>query len=310
MITQLRLRGARTQTRRRTRRDVPAWVKPPRLPMRITKALTITAIVVIMAYPFVYVIATSFATTHGMAANGLFPTQFSLGAYRSILAGGVVTRSLLVSVGVTVVGTVLSISFTVMLAYGLTRTRDVPGAKLVLYLALFSMLFTAGIIPSYLLVKYLGLINSYWSLVLPGMISAFNLVVIRNFFMGLPAEIYDAARIDGANEWQALYRITLPLSKAVIAVIALFYAVGYWNNFFNALLYLNNTAKWPVQLVLNQYVLQGSPLSQVQSPNQPIPPAQAVQMAVTVLATAPILLLYPFAQRYFTKGVLTGAIKG
>ncbi|MBO0880959.1 MAG: carbohydrate ABC transporter permease, partial [Mycobacterium sp.] len=268
------------------------------------------AIAIVMLYPFAYVVATSFATPRAANSGTMFPTEYTLSAYRSLLSGDVVTRAMLVSVGVTGVGTILSVLFTVMTAYGLSRTRDVPGSKIALYLVLFTMLFGSGIIPQYLLVKNLGLINSYWSLILPGMVSAFNLVVIRNFFMDIPKEMLESARIDGAGELRILTAIVLPLSKAVIAVIALFYAVGYWNSFFDGLLYLNDSTKWPIQLVLEQYVLLGSPLNQLQNPNQPPPPAIAIQMAVVVLATAPILAVYPFAQRYFTKGVLTGAIKG
>ena len=295
---------------RRRRATRPPWMERASIPTRAVKFIVIAAIVVVMLYPFISVIATSFASVEAANAGGLFPTSFSLVGYRSIFSGGVVEHALLVSVGITVVGTSLSVAFTVLLAYGLTRTRDVPGSKVVLYMVLATMLFGAGIIPNYLLVKSLGLINSYWALILPVLVNAFNLVVVRNFFMEIPREMFESARIDGASELQILRRIVVPLSKAVIAVIALFYAVGYWNDFFNALLYLNDSGKWPIQLVLNQYVLQGTPLSQIQNPNQPPPPAQTVQMAVVVLATAPILVVYPFAQRYFTKGVLTGAIKG
>lgn len=293
---------------RRPRR--PGWMERPSAFTQLVKALVIGAITAVMLYPFAYVVATSFATTRAANAGSMFPTEYTLSAYRSLLSGDVVTRAMIVSIGVTGVGTILSVLFTVITAYGLSRTKDVPGSKIALYLVLFTMLFGAGIIPQYLLVKSLGLIDSYWSLILPGMVSGFNLVVIRNFFIDIPHEMLESARIDGAGEPRILVSIVLPLSKAVIAVIALFYAVGYWNSFFDALLYLNSSTKWPIQLVLNQYVLLGSPLNQLQNPNQPPPPAIAIQMAVVVLATAPILAVYPFAQRYFTKGVLTGAIKG
>ncbi|QAY71913.1 carbohydrate ABC transporter permease [Xylanimonas protaetiae] len=274
------------------------------------KALVIALIVLVMLYPFVYVIAMSFASREAQASGSAFPTSYSLDAYRSIIGGGVVTRSLVVTALVTVVGTALSMLFTTTLAYGLTRTRRVPGSRTVLVLVLCTMLFGAGIIPNYLLVRSLGMLDSYWSLVVPGLISAFNMVVVRNFFMGLPEELLESARLDGASEWRIFLQIVLPLSKAVLAVIALFYAVGYWNSFFNAMIYLNDTAKWPIQVVLNQYVVQGTALSTLQAPDQPPPPGQTIQMAVIVVATIPILLVYPFAQRYFTKGVLTGAVKG
>lgn len=284
------------------------WQQAPSPAVRMVKAVTLTVIVLVMAFPFVYVIMNSFASADA-SGLGVFPSELSLSAYRSLLSGGVVSRALLVSAGVTIIGTALSVFFTVLLAYGLTRSRVVPGGRVMFYMILLTMLFSAGIIPNFLVVKSLGLLDSYWSLILPTLISAFNLVVIRNFFMNLPRELMDAARIDGANEWQLLWRVVVPLSRAVIAVIALFYAVGYWNNFFSALLYINDSSKWPIQLVLNQYVLQGSQLDQIQNPDI-APPAMAVQMAVVVLATIPILVVYPFVQKYFSKGVLTGAIKG
>jgi ABC-type glycerol-3-phosphate transport system permease component len=182
--------------------------------------------------------------------------------------------------------------------------------RVILYLALFTMLFGAGMIPNFLLIKSLGLLDSYAAMILPGLISAFNLVVLRNFYLQLPRELIEAARIDGCNDRQIFTSIVLPLSKAVSAVIALFYAVGYWNTFFTALLYINDATKWPIQLVLNLYVVQGSPMPQIEDPNHTPPQPESVQMAVVVLAVLPILLVYPFLQKYFTKGVLTGAIKG
>jgi putative aldouronate transport system permease protein len=273
----------------------------PTLTSTVLKAVILAVTVVVMVYPLLYVIVESFTPD---------PGGFSLDAYASVLSGGIVLRAMTVSVGITVVGTLLSVVLTILLAYGLMNTSAVPGGKVILYLVLFTMLFGAGIIPNYLLVKSLGLLDSYASLILPGAISAFNMVVLRNFFQGIPRELLESARIDGANDWRILSQIVVPLSKGVIAVVALFYGVAYWNDFFNAMIYLNDTGKWPVQLVLNQYVLQGTPLTQLQNPSAPPPPAKAVQMAVVVLATLPILVVYPFLQRFFTKGVLTGAVKG
>ncbi|PMC74940.1 ABC transporter permease [Brachybacterium sp. UMB0905] len=275
------------------------------------KVLAIAIIVLLMLYPFVYVIMASMTPPGETLRFGVIPTDMTLDAYRSVLAGRIIPRALMVSIGITAVGTVLSVTFTTLLAFGLTRTREIPGSKGVLYLVLFTMLFGAGLIPNFILVKSLGLLNSYWALILPGLISAFNMLVVRNFFMQIPQELTDSARIDGASDLQVFGKIMLPLSKAVIAVVALFYAVGYWNNFFSALIYLQDTSKWPIQMVLNTYAVQGSPISNIENPNAAgsMTP-QAIQMAIVVLATVPILCVYPFAQRFFTKGVLTGAIKG
>ncbi len=304
--------ATKTVTKRTSHRTPgrPIWQEAPSGPVQALKALLIGAIAIVMLYPFIYVVAMSFADPESVSSGQLFPTAFSVDAYTSILSGGVITRALLVSAGITVVGTLLSTLFTAMLAYGLVRSRHMPGGKGILVMVLLTMLFGAGLIPNFILVRELGLLNSYWALILPVLISPFNMVVMRAFFMGLPQELLESARIDGASELRVFLQMVLPLSKAVIAVIALFYAVGYWNVFFNAMIYIHDTEKWPIQVVLNQYVVQNSDLAQVTNPDKPPPPSATVQNAVIVLATVPILCVYPFVQKYFTKGVLTGAIKG
>jgi putative aldouronate transport system permease protein len=288
-------------------------MEPPSLPVQLLKAVFLLLIAVVMIFPFVYIVAVSLSSANDILAGGLilWPKHPSLEAYRALLRGGVVARALIVSIGLVVVGTTAKMVATIMLAYGLSKP-GVPGAKFVLFLVLGSLLFSPGLIPSYLLVKNLGMINTYQSLILPGLISAFNLIILRQFFMNIPPELVEAARLDGAGDWQVLWWLVLPLSGAALAVVALFYGVDIWNSFFNAILYLNDASKWPIQLVLRQYVLQGSALASAAelNPNQPPPPAQTIQMAIVVLATVPILLVYPFLQRYFTRGVLTGAIKG
>lgn len=239
------------------------------------------------------------------------PRALSLGAYATIFANGVVVRSLVVSIGITIVGTAVSMVFTTGMAYGLS-VEGLPYRKTLLMIVLMTFLFSPGIIPLYLVVSSLHLINSYWALILPGAVSTFNLVVLRNFFMSIPQELIDSAQMDGAGYLRILLRIVLPLSKPVLAVVGLFYAVGYWDAFFNALLYLNDNSKWPIQLVLQQYVVASTPLpGDVQAlTNEVPPPVQSVQMAVVVVSLIPIMIVYPFLQRYFVKGVLSGAIKG
>ncbi|KAB8189670.1 ABC transporter permease subunit [Nonomuraea phyllanthi] len=289
----------------------PAWVEAPNPVVTTAKGVVIGLILLIMIYPLAYVILNSFASPEATTTAGLIPSEWSFSAYSTIFKGGIVQRSLIVSILVTLVGTALSLAVTATLAYALTKTRQVPGMRLALYLVLLTMLFSAGIIPNYLVVKAFGLLDSYWSLIIPVLASAFNVVVMRNFFMQLPRELFEAARMDGAGELHIFIKIVLPLSKAVLAVIGLFYAVSYWNSFFNAMLYLNDSSKWPIQLVLNSYVLQGSAMSSMNNTDMyNLPSSQSVQMAVVVMATVPILIVYPFLQKYFTKGVLTGAIKG
>jgi multiple sugar transport system permease protein/putative aldouronate transport system permease protein len=240
----------------------------------------------------------------------IIPDQVTVAAYRAIFAGGVVTRAIGVSLFITVAGTAISLTCTAMLAYALSRPRSF-GQKPLLMMVLFALLFTPGIIPSYLVVKDLGLLNSYWSLIVPTSVNAFNVIVLRAFFMRLPGALIDSARIDGASEATILRRVVLPLSKAAMAVIGLFYAVGYWNAFFNALLYINDSSKWPLQLVLQTYVVNNAEIGTGQlAPGSVLPPQQSLQMAILVVSIVPILLVYPFLQRHFAKGVLTGAVKG
>lgn len=289
----------------------PMWMEEPTIPGRIGKATALALVVLLVTFPFLVVLSTSLSSQAELTRNGgfvLVPTEPSLDAYRAVLSGGIVTRALIVSICITAVGTAVSLLATVMTAYGLSR----PGTlwhRPLLMIVLLTFLFSPGMIPSYLVVKQLGLLDTYAALILPTAIVAFNVIIIRGFFMGIPMELLDSARIDGASEWQTLTRIVLPLSKAAIAVIGLFYAVGYWNSFFNALLYLTDSQKWPIQLVLRTYVLQGSPLGEADA-GAVSAPQQAVQMAVVVIAIMPILCVYPFLQRHFAKGVMTGAVKG
>ncbi|MGC7094631.1 carbohydrate ABC transporter permease [Amycolatopsis lurida] len=280
---------------------------------KAVKAVVLTACCAVVVVPFLGIVATSLATREDVTNAGgfvLIPRSINFDAYEAILSGGVVTRAVLVSLFVTVVGTLLSLTATTLLAYGLSRRGTVLHRPFLL-LVLMPLLFTPGIIPSYLIVKSLGLLDSYWSLILPVLVNVFNVIVLRAFFMELPGEIIDSARVDGAGDGLILWRIVLPMSKAVLAVIALFYAVAYWNSFFSALLYLNDTAKWPLQLVLRTYVVNQSQLGVDQlGSGAELPPAEAVQMAILVLSIVPVLLVYPFVQRHFTKGVLIGAVKG
>lgn len=302
-----------TKTAERTPSAYPPWQEKPGRAARALKVLLLLILAVLMLFPFVYVAAVSLSSYKDVVGRGLilFPRHPTVAAYRAIFAGGIVAHALRVSIGLTLIGTAVNMLMTVTMAYGLSRP-GVPGSRIVLALVLFTLLFSAGIIPDYLLVRDLNLIDTYGSLILPGAISAFNLVILRQFFMGLPAELLESARLDGANDLWILLRITLPLSRPVLAVVALFYGVAHWNDFFRATLYLNDAHRWPIQLVLRQYVLQGSALANAVTvdPAQPPPPAQTIQMAVVVVATVPILIVYPLLQRYFTRGVLTGAIKG
>ncbi|MGW7681834.1 carbohydrate ABC transporter permease [Kribbella sp. NPDC054772] len=293
-------------------RKIVQGVPMPGWPMRVFKGFVLLVFCAVVIVPFVGVISTSVAPNKQINESGglvLFPKAVSFAAYESLFAGGVVTRALFVSIFVTIVGTLLSLTVSCLLAYALSRPTFSAGRPILL-VVLFSMLFSPGIIPLYLTVKGAGLLDSIWALIVPTMISAFNVVVLRAFFMNLPTEITESARIDGAGELKTFSYIVLPLSKAVLSVIGLFYAVAYWNAFFSALLYLNDSKLWPLQLVLRTYVINDTQLGSAELGTELLPPQASIQMAILVVSIVPILLIYPFLQRHFAKGVLTGAVKG
>lgn len=296
----------------------PVWEEPPTLVGRFGKNTLLTLVVLAVLFPLWSVLVTSLASRDTVNAAGgmvVIPREFDPAAYLTIFDGGQVARSVWISVLLTVMGTAFSLTLTVLAAYGLSR----PGSlwhRPLLFFFLLTFLIYPGMVPSYLVVTGFGLKNSLWSLILPGAITAFNLVVVRAFFQGIPGDLVDSARLDGASEFGILTRIMIPLSKAAIAVVGLYYAVNYWNAFFNALLYIDDNDKWPVQRLLQSYILLGqTPQMAGQPVNIPgvgtaIPPTLSIKMAVVMVTVVPALLVYPFVQRHFTKGVLTGAIKG
>lgn len=295
----------------------PLWARDHNRTFRIIKSLVITVATLLILLPFLNVLEISFLSTKELAeytgSLHLIPHHLTLAAYRSIFRGGIVIRAMIVSIGVTLVGTALSLMVSIGLAYALS-VSGLPGRKAMLMFVLLTFLFAPGIIPLYLTVNATGMLDTYLSLIIPTLLSTFNVVVLRNFFLNLPKELLESARMDGAGYGATLRAIILPLSKPILAVIGLFYAVSYWDAFFNALLYINTTSRWPIQLVLNTYILQGQSLpnaiAQSAQSVQVTAPTEAIQMAVLVVSMVPIIIVYPFLQKYFVKGVLTGAIKG
>lgn len=304
-----------TKPPRRSRHACIDGMARPGLPERLIKGVFLTVLCALVIVPFVGVISTSLSTPDQINRAGgfvMFPTGgIDLTAYRSIFAGGAVTQSLWVSGFITVVGTAISLALTCTLGWALSR-RGTIGNRQLLLLVLVSLLFNPGLIPTYLVVQQFGLLDSLWALIVPTSVSAFNVIVVRAFFVNLPREVFDSALVDGASEWQMFRYIGLPLSKAVIAVIGLFYGVGYWNSFFSALLYINDASKWPLQLVLRTYVVNGVELAgqDLGVAAEAMPPQTSIQMAILVVSVVPVLCVYPFIQRHFAKGVLTGAVKG
>lgn len=273
--------------------------------------IILTILAILMVIPFIYVIAASFATEADILSSPLFlfPPHPTVAAYKQIFdmtgMGAQVLRSLAVSICVTLVGTFINLLLTATMAYGLSRSNLI-GKKFVLNLVLFTMVFGGGMIPTFLLVKGLGMYDSYWALIIPGAISAYNMLIIRNFFMDLPAGLEEAASIDGCTDIGIFVKIALPLSLPALATFGLFYAVGHWNAYFDALLYLNDQKKYPFQLVLRNMVM----LSSADTTDNEELPKESLKMAVIVVGTVPILCVYPFLQKHFAAGVMVGAIKG
>lgn len=270
------------------------------------------AIAALMVIPFVYVIAASFAPEHEIITRPLFliPREFTLDAYKRIFDPGdyglTVLRSLGVSVGVTAIGTAINLFFTTTMAYGLSRS-GLKGRNFIINCVLFTMVFSGGMIPTFLVVVGLKMYDTFAALILPGAISAYNMIIVRNFFQELPAGLEEAASIDGCTDIGIFWKIALPLSLPMLATFGLFYAVGHWNNYFGALLYLESPDKYPFQLILRNVVM----LSQeTQADPEALLPQETLKMAIIVVGTVPILIVYPFLQKHFAAGVMVGAIKG
>lgn len=269
--------------------------------------------------PFIFLIAGSLtdATTYRLSGVSFLPTQWTLDSYRILLgAASRIYQAIKVTGFITIVGTFLSLAVTSALAYGLSK-KQIPGRNLLVALIFFTFLFSGGMVPFYLVVKWGGMIDTLWSLIIPFLVNPWYLFIMMKFFESLPSELEDAGRIDGCTEVGIFWRIVLPLSKPVLATIGLFYAVGRWNEWFWATIFLTNDRLLPLQLVLRGILSQ---MLQVTDPNAAVeaakmqattmPPVEVLRMAAIIVTVLPIALVYPFLQRYFVKGVMIGAIKG
>ncbi|MEK4516036.1 carbohydrate ABC transporter permease [Paenibacillus sp. FSL H8-0122] len=261
--------------------------------------------------PFLYVVAVSVTPESEVLRRGIviIPETFTFLAYKEVFISHGIGQAYKITLFRTIVGTLLNVFFTVIAAYPLSK-KYLPGRSPFLLFIVFTMMFGGGLIPTYLLVRSLGLLNSPWVLIIPQLISAFNLVIIKGFFEQLPAEIEESARVDGASELQSLWRIILPLSLPVLSTISLFYAVGHWNSYFDAIVYINDSSLMPLQVILRNILLNVATQSADSLANSGTVSTFAVQMAAVVVTTVPILIVYPFMQKHFTKGVLLGSVKG
>jgi putative aldouronate transport system permease protein len=263
--------------------------------------------------PFYSILAGSLASARENALNPLvlWPREPTLDSYRYILSTPTMPRALMVTIYITIVGTAVNIVMTVLMAWPLSHRR-IMGRSGLMFFITFTMLFSGGMIPTYIVVRGVGLLNSWAALVIPTAVNAFNLILLKNFFQEVPASLEESAKLDGANDMSILVRIVVPLSMPAIATFTLFYAVGHWNAFMNVLLYIRNSNKWTIQILLRQIVIlsQGGVGDSSMMGEAFLIPPQGVKMAAIIFSTFPILCVYPFLQKYFIKGVMAGSIKG
>ncbi len=271
--------------------------------------------VVITLVPFATIVAKSFSSSTAIESGKVFlvPVEFNTKAYTNLISDGRLVRSMGNTVIITLVGTALNILFTTTAAYALSKKRLI-GNGIIMRLMTFTMMFSGGTIPNFILVRSLGLMNTYGALWLPGLISVYNLIVMKTFFAGLPESLEEAARIDGAGDLRIFIQIILPLSFASIATIALFYAVSWWNEYFAGMIYISSSAKMPLQVQLREMIstVNSSQLTSgmTESDLKERLAKDAVQAAAMVVSIVPMLCVYPFLQKYFVKGVMVGAVKG
>lgn len=272
-------------------------------------------VMIIVLYPLVFVVSASFSDP-SLVLTGkvwLLPKGINLDAYESILKTNQIWTGYANSILYTVVGTCINLLMTILAAYPLSRP-DLPLRNGIMVFITLTMFFGGGLIPTYLLVRDLGMVNTMWALIIPGAIATYNLIVMRTYFQSsIPWELQEAAHMDGCSNWRLLVSIILPLSKPIIAVMVLFYAVGHWNAFFNALIYIREEAKYPLQLVLREILLI-SQSSQIDGGSvgmeKQILLAESIKFAVIIVSSLPVLIMYPFVQKHFVKGVMIGSLKG
>lgn len=262
-----------------------------------------------VVFPLLYVISVSLTPYPEVLKNGGFaiiPSSVTFETYAAFLKDSKIPRAYSVTIFITVVGTLVNLIVTTLMAYPLSK-KNMPLRNPLLMLIVFTMLFGGGIIPTYLIVKSTGLINSVWAMVIPGTVATFYLLIMKTFFENLPESLDEAAKIDGASEIRILWQIVLPLSMPIMATVGLFYAVGHWNEFFNAIIYVSDNDKHPLQVILRG-MLNQSELPEMDL--ERVVPTESLQMAAVILSTLPILVVYPFIQKYFTQGALLGSVKG
>lgn len=276
---------------------------------KVFNAIILTLISVAMLYPFLYLIAQSFSSTQAIVAGqvGLIPKDFNISTYKYVITDGKFIPYYGNTIVYSIIGTVCALLFSALLAYPLSKA-ELYGGKAINKFIIFTMYFSGGMIPNYILMVSLGLRDTVASFILPGMISTYYVILMRSFFLTLPRELEEAGEIDGLDLWSVFWRIAIPLSKPIIATMTLFYVVQYWNDWFDAFLYLDTTTKWPVAYYLRQLISSASGTSADAGDAMQI--ASNIKSCAMVLTSAPIICIYPFIQKYFVQGMMLGGVKG
>jgi putative aldouronate transport system permease protein len=278
--------------------------------------LTLTLLLVVILYPLLYVLGASFSSGQAIVSGRfwLWPVDATLAGYEAIFKNRMVLVGFYNSLFYTVVGTLVNVVMTILAAYPLSRP-ELPGRRFIAFLFFFSLLFSGGLIPTYLVVRDLDMLSTRWAMILPTALSVWNVFIARTFFENnIPKELREAAELDGCDDFNFLGRIVLPLSGSLLAVLALFYGVGHWNSYFNALVYLYDQSLWPLQLVLRDILVQNQiDAGMLVDAREMAAKAQLreiLKYSLIVVATVPLLLVYPFVQKHFVKGVMLGSVKG
>lgn len=282
----------------------------------LVNAALIALLLLVIVYPLWFVVIASVSNPAQVIGGQviLLPKGFSLEAYRMVFRDSMVMTGYRNTLIYTVTGTIINVVMTVLAAYPLSR-RDWVGRGFFMGLLMFTMFFSGGIIPTYLMMNQLGMINTIWAMILPGAVSVYNTIIMRTFFINsIPGELQEAAQVDGCSNTRLLLQIVLPLSKQILAVMVLFYGVAHWNAFFNALIYLTESKRYPLQLVLRSILIQNTAsqdmLGDLDTMGSRVMMAETIKYALIIVSTLPMMILYPFLQKFFEKGVMVGAIKG
>ncbi|MGG1513985.1 carbohydrate ABC transporter permease [Paenibacillus oryzisoli] len=282
----------------------------------ILNYIILSVFTITILYPLIYIVSASFSSSTAVVSGKvwLYPVEPTLAGYEAVFKHRLIMSSFLNSVYYTVVGTTINVLFTLIAAYPLAR-KDFMPRNAIMALFVFTMMFSGGLIPSYLVVKELGMIDTRWSLIIPGALAVMNMIIARTYFQTtIPDELLEAAQMDGCSDFTFVRKIVIPLSGPIIAVIALFYAVGHWNQYFNALLYLKHQELYPLQLVLRDILVQNevdaSMITDVADQAARDGLRELLKFSLIVVSTLPVLIIYPFLQRHFVKGMMIGSLKG